>query len=70
MKNKIKPCPFCGSDDIKYSNKHAGYYKYHVAMFCNSCHCYGARQKIKGDQLEEGKKIAISNWNNRGDYYV
>ena len=42
---KLKPCPFCGSTDIRYSLKITGHFdvRYHASMYCNKCHCYGAR---------------------------
>ena len=45
MENDLKPCPFCGGKDIRYSVKRAGRFEriYHAAMYCNACHCYGAR---------------------------
>lgn len=45
MSRELKPCPFCGGTDIQYSIKTTGGYKrqYHASMFCNTCHCYGAR---------------------------
>ena len=45
MNNELKPCPFCGSTDIRYSLKITGHFdvRYHASMYCNKCHCYGAR---------------------------
>ena len=47
MKNdELKPCPFCGGRDIKYSTKsnHRGRkLQYHASYYCNTCHCYGSR---------------------------
>lgn len=45
---KIKPCPFCGSEDIKYSPL-AG------CVFCEDCHTYGPRESTDED--------AIRKWN-------
>ena len=47
-----KPCPFCGSTDIRYSVKNAPdrvdhnfnhFKRYYLAMYCFDCHCYGKR---------------------------
>ena len=75
MEIKVKACPFCGSDDIELSTKHVGYYKYHIAMYCKKCHCYGPRDLVKCNQYSGPRddmykdsdilKIAIRNWNRR-----
>lgn len=79
MPTELKPCPFCGSTDIRYSLKVTGHFdiRYHAAMYCNKCHCYGARtltKIIRHDdyhgrrQIEEDKDIrqqAEDAWNNR-----
>lgn len=76
---ELKPCPFCGSTDIRYSLKIKGHFdvRYHAAMYCNSCHCYGARtltETIKHSDyigrtnIERDPKIkqkAIDAWNMR-----
>lgn len=77
----LKPCPFCNSDNIEYSIKTGGMYnkirKYHVAMYCIDCNCYGKRTLIKiteeeyenrscsVEKNEEYKKLAIQAWNTR-----
>lgn len=76
---EIKPCPFCGGNDIRYSTKVKGHFEvyYHATMYCNKCHTYGPRvisksvyngdygnrRKIEND--EELKIKAIDAWNNR-----
>lgn len=77
MENKLKPCPFCGGEDIKFSLKTTGRWerKYHLAMYCNDCHCYGTRSIITPtedtrSQVEKNKEyeqIAIEKWNRRAD---
>ena len=74
---ELKPCPFCGSTDIRYSIKiamHRGNKRMHrVAMFCWDCNCYGARTLIdtSGRKLYHVEKdtrfeeIAIEAWNRR-----
>ncbi len=41
----LKPCPFCGGKDIRFSmkidGKHYHVIRYRVAMYCNKCHTYG-----------------------------
>ena len=78
----IKPCPFCGSTDIRFSAKTCSTkryeYKYHVAMYCNKCNCYGARDiiNISKDDFRNsygredatskyGLNLAIAKWNQR-----
>ena len=41
----LKPCPFCGSNDVRFSMKVSGSYnlRYRATMYCNKCHCYGPR---------------------------
>lgn len=77
MSRELKHCPFCGGSDIQYSIKTTGGYKrkYHASMFCNTCHCYGARilyqvpdthypRLLVEDNAELHKK-AIEAWNRR-----
>ena len=73
------PCPFCGSNDIRYSLKITGHFdvRYHAAMYCNNCHCYGPRtltvkvsnNDYKGrssiEKDETIKQKAIEKWNER-----
>lgn len=72
---KVKPCPFCGSEKIDYSVKTCGRIsgKYHVAMYCKECNCYGARVLITPKETNrcsieknhEYKQLAIDAWNRR-----
>ena len=76
---ELLPCPFCGNTDIRYSLKITGRFdvRYHASMYCNKCHCYGARtltEKVnhndyKGrhqiEQDETIKQKAIDLWNTR-----
>ena len=74
-KTKLKPCPFCGSNNIDYSIKTCGSYRkqYHIAMYCKECNCYGKRTLIKPietarweiEKNESYKKLAIVAWNTR-----
>lgn len=79
MPNELKPCPFCGSTDIRYSLKITGRFdvRYHASMYCNKCHCYGARtltgivrhDNYKGRHMIEAdesiRKQAEDAWNER-----
>ena len=76
---ELKPCPFCGSTDIRYSLKITGRFdvRYHASMYCNKCHCYGARtltesvshNDYKGrSSIERDETIrqkAVEAWNRR-----
>lgn len=73
---EIKPCPFCGSNNIAESIKISGRFEnvnYHIQMYCKKCHTYGPRvlykvghwvPRYKIDE-EEVKKLAIEKWNER-----
>ena len=75
MEQIIKPCPFCGSHNISYSVKTTGRWerKYHVAMYCKDCNCYGKRILITPTETSrydverniEYKQLAIDAWNTR-----
>lgn len=72
---KLLNCPFCGGEDIGYSVKTTGRWerKYHVAMYCKDCNCYGKRVLVTPtentrydvEHNEEYKKLAIKSWNTR-----
>lgn len=75
--DELKPCPFCGGDNIGYSVKGAKDYPFwYVAMYCKTCHCYGARTRatvqIDGwigrraiEASADAKAQAIELWNRR-----
>ena len=73
--NKLKSCPFCGSNNIDYSVKTTGRWerKYHVAMYCKDCNCYGKRILITPTETSrydverniKYKQLAIDAWNDR-----
>ena len=75
--NELKPCPFCGGKDIRFSNKTASAGKNrHVMMYCNNCHAYGARTVIpmkdkkyllSAERETFGIEVAIKEWNQRYD---
>ena len=74
---ELKPCPFCGGDKIDFSVKTTNDYPFwYVAMYCKSCHCYGARTRATVqtngwigrraiEASEEARKIAAEAWNRR-----
>ena len=74
-KIKLLPCPFCGGEHIDYSVKTCGRWerKYHVAMYCKDCNCYGARVLItptestryEVENNPKYKQLAIEKWNTR-----
>ncbi len=55
MSDKLKPCPFCGSDDLAIQEDIEDIY-----VVCNDCHVQGS--PVHDDELE---KKAIEKWNNR-----
>lgn len=75
MEQTVMPCPFCGSHRIGYSIKTMGRRanKYHVAMYCKDCNCYGKRTIVDGknefrsgiEKIPEYKQLAIDAWNTR-----
>ena len=77
--SELKPCPFCGNTDIRFSVKTTTIkFKraYHFAMYCPKCNCYGARVLWKHDgkmgrcdieKNEDFKQKAIKAWNRRAD---
>ena len=79
MKEELKPCPFCGGGDIRYSMKTTGRWatQYHATMYCNTCHCYGRRtltKKVERGDYEGVRAVtgsqtvrqkAIDAWNRR-----
>jgi hypothetical protein len=43
---ELKPCPYCGGKDIRFSIKTTTIYyerAYHFTMYCWDCNCYGPR---------------------------
>lgn len=72
--SKLKPCPFCGSENIDISDKTTTIgikRKRHVACYCKDCHCYGPRLICKEDGLYSNRSVdgskekAIKAWNKR-----
>ena len=75
MEQKLKPCPFCNGENIDYSVKTTGRWerKYHVAMYCKDCNCYGKRVLITPTEISrydvernaEYRQLAEDAWNTR-----
>lgn len=78
--SELKPCPFCGGNNIGYSIKTTTIQfkrAYHFAMYCKDCHCNGARtlwkcdtnnvNRVSLERNEEFKQMAINAWNRRAD---
>lgn len=81
--SNITPCPFCGSNDIKYSTKSItsnGKTIIQFKCYCNSCHSYGPISTSKPidhnnyiliDQTKKDdmyKQLAINKWNIRNKW--
>lgn len=75
---ELKPCPFCGGQDIRYSIKTTTIYferAYHFSMYCFKCNAYGkrvlhkfGRESVNRVALERNSdyyKQAAEAWNNR-----
>ncbi len=76
--DNLKPCPFCGGEEIRYSNKTVGdsqnytkniYGRRKVSLYCTSCKTYGPRLIVAGlsfnGSKEEGVFDALTAWNTR-----
>jgi len=71
---KLKPCPFCGSNKLGISNKTATtdwkQGKRKVAIYCKKCNAYGTRilcnEQNYRNATEEAIQQAIDAWNKRG----
>ena len=62
-KVRLKPCPFCGRDDM-LSGLHPG----QMYVICNNCGTYGPSSLSKaGTQFCIQEADAISKWNTRYD---
>lgn len=77
--SNLKPCPFCGSNDIRFSAKTSTTYRsrtYRFAMYCYDCNCYGARvlwnhdgktPRYEIDKTPEFRQWAENAWNRRAE---
>lgn len=74
----IKPCPFCGGSNIKFSFKVASRKRtsatYHACMYCNDCKASSPRVLVHVatenfklvENEDDFKEQAIKLWNMRG----
>ena len=58
MTDKLKPCPFCGGNNLGYKNIYGGY-THEFKVFCRKC---GSEGSAKGT-----KRAAKNVWNRRAD---
>lgn len=65
LRKNLKPCPFCGSEDIYVTFEH-GYLDVSAVVFCNTCK---VSAKLE-DNDQEGfndrtARMAVDAWNKR-----
>jgi Lar family restriction alleviation protein len=60
--DKLKPCPFCGSDDVILRIREAAWVE------CNACHGKGAFVTFSREMIQKacGEK-AVELWNRRAE---
>ena len=66
LPKKIKPCPMCGSKDIKiYDLDYGCHISYYIE--CDSCNLKGLKTFYNGDKSTEEDRVQklINYWNNR-----
>ncbi len=72
-KEKLKPCPFCGSNKLKLVKKkteYKGYNAYIASIRCNCCNARGGtvlNLTIPYAIKEEVEQTAVDRWNRRAD---
>lgn len=71
MPNELKPCPFCGSDNVKMSKgaswmmkKYRGNIR---AVGCAECGVFGGVFNLLAMTEKEAEELAIKSWNRRAD---
>ena len=65
MTDKLKPCPFCGSDAL-YFVRVRGYLDDTVGIFCNACkHTVMLEENDQEGYTDERMSIAAEAWNRR-----
>ena len=68
---KLKPCPFCGSNKLKLVKKrkrYKGHNAYTASVRCNCCHARGGtvlNLSIPYAVKEDVESIAFERWNRR-----
>lgn len=59
---ELKPCPFCGSNEIEYKPTHFGGGESHGVMRCLECGC-----TVPTSEFGKHVKEPYSDWNRRAD---
>lgn len=59
---KLKPCPFCGSDDVHIESKNLFYW-----VECYQCGATGQEARLRDETVNvaQGEERATNNWNTR-----
>ena len=69
MKTKLKPCPFCGSNDIEeyYGDVNITYGTVHQygSIDCNQCGANVDRSAYGNDAVDTLSKRLVEAWNKR-----
>lgn len=69
--NRLKPCPFCGDENVQFHN---GFFKdknvYFVFVKCNICHARSGYTYSKDDPAltnytNPASRRCLNDWNNR-----
>lgn len=63
IENKVtlKPCPFCGSETLDFSEEQYG----RCCVVCKTCGAHGGRTSYNADSLVKNRELAIQKWNSR-----
>lgn len=68
MKNKLKPCPFCGKPvNVFYSSATKGYYVVHVDEQHSDC-MVQMPLSINHKRILLNLAVAYASWNERAEY--
>ncbi len=72
MTDKLKPCPFCGSNNIGTAKGYVVFllkkYRGNVrAVGCRDCGCVAGVFNTLAISIEEAEEKAIDSWNRRAD---
>lgn len=62
MSDELKPCPFCGSDEIEYKPTYSGGGESHGLMRCLECGC-----TVPTSEFGKHVKEPYAEWNRRAD---
>lgn len=65
--NELKPCPFCGSNDVKDRGKKKGRYR-EAFIQCHRCNARtGVIEGLAEEPYQKLKKEAAALWNRRAE---